>query len=59
MSGHIQWKDRIWEELVIASGNSSQHCFGIKGDNWNSDHWLDAGEFLVAFAFTYDWLYDT
>ena len=21
-------------------------------------HWLDVGEFLVAFAYAYDWLYD-
>ncbi|KAH6645527.1 chondroitin AC/alginate lyase [Truncatella angustata] len=57
MTQDIKWSDRIWEELVMASGNSTEY-FGIAGDNWNSQHWLDIGEFLVAFSFAYDWLYD-
>ncbi|KAK0702152.1 hypothetical protein B0H67DRAFT_676190 [Lasiosphaeris hirsuta] len=32
--------------------------FGTPGDNWNSDHWPDVGEFIVAFSYAYDWLYD-
>jgi hypothetical protein len=58
MSGDVRWKTRIWKELVVASGNSTEHYFGTSGDNWNLEHWLDVGEFLVAFAFAYDWLYD-
>ncbi|KAK2056644.1 hypothetical protein LY76DRAFT_517984 [Colletotrichum caudatum] len=57
MSHDPMWKDRIWEELYVASGNSS-HYFGAQGDNWNTAHWLDVGEFLVAFSYAYDWLYD-
>ncbi|KAK3372915.1 hypothetical protein B0T24DRAFT_649069 [Lasiosphaeria ovina] len=53
-----RWKERIWMEIVVASGNSSEVHFGKEGDNWNSEHWLDVGEFLVAFAYAYDWLYD-
>lgn len=30
-----KWKDRVWEELLVASGNSTAY-FGIDGDNWNS-----------------------
>ncbi|QGA19359.1 hypothetical protein EYB26_007048 [Talaromyces marneffei] len=52
-----RWKDRIWKELLVASGNSTQY-FGENEDNWNSSHWLDVGEFLVAFSYAYDWLYD-
>lgn len=33
--GDTRWKQRIWNELVVASGNSTQY-FGLKGDNWNS-----------------------
>lgn len=36
ISRDLRWKDRIWEELVVASGNSSQY-FGSPGDNWNSE----------------------
>jgi hypothetical protein len=35
LSHDMKWVDRTWEELVVASGNSSQY-FGIDGDNWNS-----------------------
>ncbi|KAI0123629.1 hypothetical protein BJ170DRAFT_712668 [Xylariales sp. AK1849] len=54
---NVKWRDRIWDESVMASGNSTEY-FGVAGDNWNSQHWLDIGEFLVAFAFAYDWLYE-
>lgn len=52
-----RWKQRVWEELVNAAGNGTS-LFGEQDDNWNSKHWLDVGEFLVAFAIAYDWLFD-
>ncbi|KAK4189080.1 hypothetical protein QBC35DRAFT_462401 [Podospora australis] len=58
LSKQPRWKERVWKEVVVASGNSSEHSFGVRDDNWNTDHWLDVGEFLVAFAIAYDWLYD-
>ncbi|CRG86076.1 hypothetical protein PISL3812_03079 [Talaromyces islandicus] len=57
MSNDTRWASRTWEELLVASGNSSQY-FGVSGDNWNTQHWLDVGELLTAFAIAYDWLYD-
>jgi hypothetical protein len=30
-----RWKNRIWKELLVASGNSTQY-FGENGDDWNS-----------------------
>ncbi len=36
LSGDARWKERIWEEVAVASGNSS-HYFGVDGDNWNSE----------------------
>jgi galactose oxidase len=30
-----KWKSRVWEELLVASGNSTVY-FGVDGDNWNS-----------------------
>ncbi|KAF2998698.1 hypothetical protein E8E14_004610 [Neopestalotiopsis sp. 37M] len=57
MTLDTKWKNRIWEELVMAAGNSTEY-FGLAGDNWNSQHWLDTGEFLVAFSIAYDWLYE-
>lgn len=57
LSNDTKWLDRTWREIVLASGNSSQY-FGRNGDNWNSRHWLDIGEFTIAFAIAYDWLYD-
>jgi len=36
--GHVQWKNLVWNELVLASGNSSSHYFGPEGDNWNSGY---------------------
>ncbi|CAP67961.1 uncharacterized protein PODANS_1_18320 [Podospora anserina S mat+] len=53
-----KWKDRIWKEIVHTAGNSTGASFGTPGDSWNTDHWLDVGEFLVAFGIAYDWLYD-
>ncbi len=44
-------------ETQVASGNSSQF-FGRPGNNWNTNHFLDVGEFTLAFAIAYDWLYD-
>lgn len=35
MSNDTRWASRTWEELLVASGNSSQY-FGVPGDNWNS-----------------------
>jgi hypothetical protein len=35
LSHDMKWVDRTWEELVVASGNSTQY-FGMDGDNWNS-----------------------
>jgi hypothetical protein len=35
MSNSTGWKDRIWEEILVVSGNSTQY-FGATGDNWNS-----------------------
>ena len=36
ISGDTKWVDRTWEEILVASGNSTQY-FGITGDNWNSE----------------------
>ncbi|KAK0659472.1 chondroitin AC/alginate lyase [Cercophora samala] len=58
LTGDPKWKDRIWREVVYTSGNSTASPFGKTGDNWNTEHWLDVGEFLVAFGIAYDWLYD-
>lgn len=40
-----------------AAGNGTE-SFGTTGDNWYSTHFLDVGEFTLAFAIAYDWLYD-
>jgi len=32
-----KWKERIWKEIVVASGNVSEVEFGRGGDNWNSE----------------------
>lgn len=37
-----KWRDRIWEELVVASGNSTDY-FGVAGDNWNSQQVQSSG----------------
>ncbi|KAH8898699.1 hypothetical protein GQ53DRAFT_877792 [Thozetella sp. PMI_491] len=58
LSQDLKWKERIWKDLLVASGNATQY-FGEPGDNWNTRHWLDVGEFLVAFALAYDWLYQS
>ncbi|KAI5475736.1 heparinase II/III family protein [Pseudohyphozyma bogoriensis] len=57
VTNDTKWVDRAWEEILVASGNSSQY-FGETGDNWNSQHFLDIGEFTTAFAIAYDWMYD-
>jgi hypothetical protein len=35
LSHDYKWVDRTWEELVVASGNSTKY-FGTLGDNWNT-----------------------
>ncbi|ORY74549.1 chondroitin AC/alginate lyase [Leucosporidium creatinivorum] len=57
ISNDTKWADRAWRELETAAGNTSQ-AFGTTGDNWNTAHFLDVGEFLTAFAIGYDWFYD-
>lgn len=42
----------------VASGNSSTQAFGTRPDNWNTQHFLDVGEFTLAFAIAYDWMYE-
>jgi hypothetical protein len=37
MSGDVRWKDRVWNELLVASGNSTRY-FGEYGDNWHSEY---------------------
>jgi hypothetical protein len=58
MTKETKWVDRIWQELVNASGNSTTQAFGTRPDNWNTAHFLDVAEFTSAFAIAYDWLYD-
>lgn len=59
MSNDTKWVDRAWTELQTAAGNSTTNqYFGIEGNNWNSGHFLDVGEFTTAFALGYDWFYD-
>ncbi|GAA5866724.1 hypothetical protein JCM8547_002738 [Rhodosporidiobolus lusitaniae] len=57
LTNDTKWADRTWQELLVASGNTSQF-FGEAGDNWNTQHFLDVAEFTAAFALAYDWLYD-
>ncbi|KAM0789095.1 hypothetical protein ACM66B_003152 [Microbotryomycetes sp. NB124-2] len=57
VSNDTKWVDRTWQELQVAAGNTSQY-FGVAGDNWNTQHFLDVGEFTSAFALAYDWMYD-
>ena len=57
LSNDSTYAERIWKELLNASGNGTT-SFGTSGDNWNSAHFLDVGEFTAAFAIAYDWLYD-
>jgi len=35
MTQEAHWRDRIWDEILVASGNSSEP-FGTTGDNWNT-----------------------
>ncbi|SDA02566.1 BZ3500_MvSof-1268-A1-R1_Chr7-2g09497 [Microbotryum saponariae] len=59
MTNDTRWVNRTWTEVLTAAGNSTTgQYFGITGDNWNSIHFLDVGEFTAAFAIAYDWLYD-
>ncbi|KAM0751042.1 hypothetical protein T439DRAFT_288209, partial [Meredithblackwellia eburnea MCA 4105] len=59
MTNDTKWVDRAWLELQTASGNSTTgQYFGVTGDNWNTQHWLDLAEFTVAFGIGYDWFYD-
>ncbi|GAA96245.1 hypothetical protein E5Q_02909 [Mixia osmundae IAM 14324] len=58
MSNDTKWADRAWQEVLVASGNSSDQYFGNTGDNWNSQHFLDVGEFTAAFGMAYDWFHD-
>ncbi|KAL8278292.1 hypothetical protein RQP46_009324 [Phenoliferia psychrophenolica] len=58
MSNDTKWADRAWQELVVASGNSTTQSFGTTGNNWNSAHFLDLAEFTAAFAIAYDWFFD-
>lgn len=44
MSNDTKWSTRAWQELQVAAGNTSQD-FGRAGNNWNTDHFLDVGEF--------------
>jgi hypothetical protein len=37
MSGDVRWRDRVWNELLVASGNSTEY-FGEDGDNWHSEY---------------------
>ena len=36
VTGDTKWVDRTWDELLVASGNSTQY-FGVEGDNWNTE----------------------
>ncbi|KAH8918930.1 hypothetical protein BT69DRAFT_1322496 [Atractiella rhizophila] len=58
MTGDKKWAERTWQEILVASGNDSSVPFGTSPDNWNTQHWLDVGEFTLAFAIAYDWFYD-
>lgn len=57
MTNDTKWVDRLWRELQHAAGNGTD-SFGPDGDNWNTNHFLDVGEFTAAYAVAYDWLYD-
>ncbi|KAH7382530.1 chondroitin AC/alginate lyase [Phaeosphaeria sp. MPI-PUGE-AT-0046c] len=52
-----RWKNRIWQEILAATSNSTLNS-GNDEDIWNSGHWLDVGEFLIAFSLAYDWLHE-
>jgi hypothetical protein len=58
MTNDTTWSNRAWEEVLTASGNNSAVPFGNAQNTWNTDHWLDTGEFILAFAYAYDWMYD-
>ena len=48
LSNDRKWVDRTWEELIVASGNSTQY-FGTPGDNWNTQYILPI--FDITFSF--------
>lgn len=57
-----KWSKRVWRELRVAAGNTSQP-FGQgpspqPDQHWNPSHFLDTGEMTAAFAIGYDWVYD-
>jgi hypothetical protein len=58
MTNDTRWSDRVWAEVLAASGNDTNVPFGNAANRWNTDHWLDTGEFILAFAYAYDWVYD-
>ncbi|KAM0750669.1 hypothetical protein T439DRAFT_289176 [Meredithblackwellia eburnea MCA 4105] len=59
ISNDTKWVDRAWLELQTAAGNSTTgQSFGTAPDNWNTQHFLDVGEFTAAFGLGYDWFYD-
>ncbi|GAA5829964.1 hypothetical protein JCM11251_007950 [Rhodosporidiobolus azoricus] len=59
MSNDTKWVDRTWREVQTAAGNSTDdQYFGVEGNNWNTQHFLDVAEFTAAFAYAYDWMYD-
>lgn len=45
LTGQSKWVERVWKEVQVASGNSSEP-FGIPGDNWYSRYRLS--NFLYA-----------
>jgi len=57
LSNDSSWVERTWQELLVASGNSSQ-SFGADGTRWNPQHFLDVAEMTLGFAYAYDWMYD-
>lgn len=61
LSNDTKWVDRTWQELLVASGNTSTY-YGqnnTNGDVWNcQQHFLDCAEYTEAFALAYDWMYD-
>jgi hypothetical protein len=58
MTNDTMWRDRAWTEVLTAAGNNTDVPFGTTQNPWNTDHWLDTGEFILAFAYAYDWMYD-
>lgn len=57
MSKDRKYVDRAWKEMQTAAGETKEP-FGKDDKRWNPDHFLDTAEFLSAYAFAYDWMYD-